>query len=116
MQIASDEEDESLYHNLWRAALAGHAAQRHFAGRSIRFAGSVQDYRQAFDVADYVCGSPEESQALVKWLAVRAKLLVASPHNAAAVEAVASDLLKHKRLPAKAVRELYRRCGRPPAG
>ena len=106
---------ERLAHREIVVALAGQAAQCHFCGQPEEPGGAGQDYSSAFGLADRICSSAEETEALVKWLEVRAKMLIQHPRNADAIKTVAAALLEHKRLSATAVRKLFRQAYLPPA-
>lgn len=56
-------------------ALAGHEAERRFAGRANN-AGARGDYDHAMDLALRVCGTEDSATAFLAWLGVRTRELV----------------------------------------
>ncbi len=89
-------------------ALAGWAAEAKLNPRRRRSAIADTDWHYAYDLADYVVGSIEELEAYGNWLWIRTKQLIALPHYWAAIEALAAELMTHKRLGEKRVREVIK--------
>ena len=88
---------------------AGQEAERRYSGRVVPGRASQhyqQDYQTAVNVADYAAGG-DETGPFCEWLRVRAKGLVTRVHWPL-VEAVASELVKHRQLTARQIREVIR--------
>lgn len=76
------------------ATFAGTEAEKRYTGR-YNHVGADSDYHHAVELADYLVGSNEECEALLRWLMVRTRALVAQPHVWAMIEALAAALLEH---------------------
>ncbi|HEX5158879.1 MAG TPA: hypothetical protein VFW17_16845 [Ktedonobacterales bacterium] len=79
------------------AALAGAAAERHYCGGEAQVDNEV-DRRVAIEYADCLNGGPEETDAYLAWLLLRAEGVVASPRATAAIPALAAALLDRRTL------------------
>ena len=88
--------------------MAGWAVEAKLNPRRKGIATGSNDSRHATDLADYVVGSAEELEAYSNWLWIRTKQLIALPHYWAAIEVLAADLVTHKRLGEKRVREVIK--------
>lgn len=86
--------------------LAGWAVEARLNPRRRGIATGSNDLRHASDLASYVVGSAEELEAYSNWLWIRTKLLIALPYHWAAIEALAGELVTHKRLGERRVREV----------
>lgn len=91
-------------------SLAGWAAEARLDASARREASYLgdDDWHKAYDLATYVTGSPEEMEAYVNWLWVRAKYMIALPPQWAAVKGLASDLLERRRIGGRRVREVIK--------
>jgi hypothetical protein len=87
--------------------LAGAQAEELLAGERDP-AGASDDYHQAVQLASYLTGSTEETEAYLAWLGIRARNLVRVPVWAAAIEAVAGELLTAQTLSGRRVRAIIR--------
>ena len=87
-------------------AMAGWAVEKKLHPKRKGIATESNDLQHAADLASYVVGSTEELEAYLDWLWIRAKQLIALPHYWAAIEALAAELVTHKRLGEKRVREV----------
>ncbi len=76
-------------------SFAGGIAAKKYTGRFNRF-GAGEDHRQAVKLADCVTGSPEETEAYIKWLWIRTDTFVEV--NWKIIELVAAELLAKKTL------------------
>lgn len=85
---------EMRAHRYIMVCLAGAAATAVHAERQT-WNGADGDIRQAYDLADRLTGSPEESRALVAWLWTRTRLRTARPQTWSGVEGIAQALLSH---------------------
>ena len=87
-------------------AMAGWAVEAKLNPRRRGIATGSNDLQHASDLASYVVGSAEELEAYSNWLWIRTKQLIALPHYWAAIEALAGELVTHKRLGERRVREV----------
>jgi hypothetical protein len=84
--------------------LAGHAAERRFAGRA-NHAGSYRDRKTAIDLAStFVDYDPKVTIAFFRWISLRVDAVFESPHQWLFVKAVAAALLERQRLTYREVR------------
>jgi ATP-dependent Zn protease len=81
-------------------SLAGRIAERRHTGRRVR-GGWGKDYEQAVDLASRVTGGPEETSAMLRWLALATESLLAQRWSL--VEAVAQALLAQPTLTGREV-------------
>ena len=88
--------------------LAGWAVEVKLNPRRKRAFIADTDWHDAYDCASYVAGSGEETAAYVNWLWIRTKQLVALPHYWAAIEALAAELVAHRRIGERRVREVIK--------
>jgi hypothetical protein len=86
--------------------LAGGIAQAKFQGHR-RGLGTDQDFRCAYLLAEHMCDSDEESEALVAWLHERTRLLLNRPWHWRAVQDIARELLGHRELSGRAARRIF---------
>ena len=77
------------------SSLAGHASECIYRGRN-NWVGSATDRTHAFDLASYISGSFEETEAYVNWLWVRCRVKIKT--HWFRVTALADQLLKHHRI------------------
>lgn len=76
--------------------------------------GCYQDFYKIADMASYIQPEPDESGALIDSLWEETRKLLLAPENWAAVEALTAELLVHRRLGQKRVREIIKGAlGRP---
>ena len=71
--------------------------------------GADSDVRRVFDFADRILGNPEAAGAFFKMLWVSVRDCIAIPYNFRAVEALAGELLKCKRVTGREAREIIDR-------
>ena len=88
--------------------LAGYVAEKIFTGRR-GLTGAVDDFQRAFDYACFITGSVEETSAFVKWLLIRTENMLRLPHNWAAVQAIAGELIKVKKIGYNKARKIIRK-------
>jgi hypothetical protein len=86
--------------------LAGGVALQKFQGHRRRL-GDCQDQRGAVDLANHVCGDPDESLAFIAWLRERTRLLLNQPWHWRAVEDIARTLVEHKELTGRRARRIF---------
>lgn len=86
-------------------ALAGPLAGEKFSGATNETI-AANDWETVIGLAEYVCGSPEQTEAYVEWLRVRASDLIEHPLFCARVERVADALVRDKELSARELRDL----------
>jgi len=86
---------------------AGLAAGHYAEGRH-NWRGASSDIGDAVKLACHVCPDPEEAEAYIRWLLIRAKKMIAAPHVWPLVEALAQALVKHKRLNARRARQIVK--------
>jgi hypothetical protein len=89
-----------------RISFAGSIAQRKFKGRAPRRIASRDD-ASAVDMACRVCGSMKAAEHFVNWLYEETVRMLDQPFNWRFVEAVAAELLEHKRLTEQQVRAVF---------
>lgn len=94
---------EIRLHKHIMVALAGAAATAIHANYAT-WRGAGQDLINAAGLADYITGGPEETDALVRWLWIRARTKLEGPPTWAKVEAVAQALLAQEQLSGRAFR------------
>jgi hypothetical protein len=95
--------------------LAGGVALAKFQGNR-RDLGDDQDWRHAVYLADYVSSGVggyvgddgEATVAYLRWLQVRAKILLSLPWHWRAVEEIAQSLVERKELSGREARRIYR--------
>jgi hypothetical protein len=87
-------------------SLSGIEAQRRYRPSSVRNYHASQDYHNAADIIGYFCESPEELDAYLRLLHIRAKALIQSPAIWGSVERVAAALLERNRLTGADLRSL----------
>ncbi len=89
------------------AALAGHAAERRFMRRS-NWPQSSHDLALAANIALYMAGSSEAASAYVNWLRYKADGLIGNPGWWSVIEALASELLRRRRMSSRQARTIIR--------
>ena len=86
---------------------AGKAVEFILTKKSNKIVGS--DDQNAWDLACYYCGGPEETEAFLKWMWERTINWVQNPDfHWDAVEALAQELLKKSRLTSKEARQIIK--------
>ena len=88
-------------------ALAGGAAEAKLAGR-YNAVGSEHDRQGATRLATYLVANEHELDAYVNWLWQRARAMFDDPLTWVAVEALAAELLVHKRIGARRARQIIK--------
>jgi hypothetical protein len=84
---------------------AGAIAETHYAGDSEGgWARARSDRERMYDLAGLVCRSSDEADAYVGWLTVRTRRVVTGEISWRIIEAVATALLHHGALSARAIR------------
>jgi hypothetical protein len=86
---------------------AGGLAEARWKGHRRRL-GTGEDYRQAVEWADCICGSMEETAAFLGWLHVRARQLVDNPVDWFLIRRFASVLVEEKTVNGRRAREVFR--------
>ncbi len=86
---------------------AGDAAESLLTGRH-NWLGARQDMENAHRMAGYLCGSPEEETAYVRWLWIRTQNLLRHHVHWRAVEVLAAALIEQKRIGQKEARVIIR--------
>jgi hypothetical protein len=85
--------------------LAGEIAETHYAGDADGSrARAESDRTRIYDLAGLVCRSSDEMDAYVEWLSVRTRRVVTGEISWLVIEAVATALLHHGTLSARAIR------------
>ena len=92
--------------------LAGYVAEKIFTGKR----AADDDFQIAFENACIITGSAEEASAFLKWLLIRTENMVRLPHNWAAVQALAEELLKVKKIGYHRARKIIREALRKKGG
>ena len=88
---------------------AGSMAEAKYRGEEPEYgAECADDWKSAMDLASYACGSPEEEEAYVNWLFVRAKNMFNVPHIWQMVEGLAKELLVRKKIGYQTSREIMK--------
>ena len=95
--------------------LAGYVAEKIFTGRR-GLTEAVDDFQIAFDYASILTGGAEETSAFVKWLLIRTENMLRTPQNWAAVQALAEELLKVKKIKYHRARKIIREAQRKKEG
>jgi len=88
-------------------SLAGGISTLILTGKPDR-TGSYADLDNALDLASDVCGSKDECDAYVNWLSVRCEVMMRSPSNWYAVEALAQELFKTEKISYRKAREIIK--------
>jgi hypothetical protein len=88
--------------------LAGPESERRYLGDEAAEAGAALDYRNALTYGERISCEPDELSAYMEWLRLRAVNLLRIPWNWLAVERVAAELLKHKVVRSKRIRQFVR--------
>jgi hypothetical protein len=88
--------------------LAGIEAQRTYRPSSVRNYHASHDYKHAVEVIEYFSESPEELDAYLRLLHIRAKNLIQVPAIWESIERVAAALLERKQLSRTALHSLIR--------
>ena len=91
--------------------LAGRVAQGLAARGRVKIEGSEDDFKKAYQLAGYLCGSDDEVDVLMDLLNIRARNELRQDFNWSKVEALARELLARKRLNYDEVRGLYQQPG-----
>lgn len=85
--------------------LAGEIAETHYAGDAEGGRARAQsDRERVYDLAGLVCRSSEEMDVYIAWLTVRTRRTVTGEISWLVIEAVATALLHHGTLSARAIR------------
>jgi Peptidase family M41 len=95
--IYSDNKTKARVEQAIVMLFAGAAAENKLAGKRNR-AGEDDDFQKAVNLAASQCGSDEEVGAYLNWLWVRTRVLLDLPWLWAAVEALAQELLKYRKV------------------
>lgn len=86
--------------------LAGPEAEAIHRGSHSWLPGHEGDTRHVVNMAGYVTGTVEETEAYLNWLTVRTQTMLNQPILWAAVHALALELLEHGELGTRSVREI----------
>lgn len=87
---------------------AGEAAGAIWRGRH-NWRSSRADFQSVTELTGRVCNTPDEEEAFARWLAIRARDMIACPMNWEQVKAVAKALLDKQHLSSRQVRQIIRR-------
>ena len=88
------------------ASLAGPEAEAIHHGSHEWLPGHESDTRHAIDLARYVNGTVEETEAYLDWLTIRTRSMLGQPILWAAVHALALELLAQGELGTQSIREI----------
>ncbi len=88
------------------ASLAGPEAEAIHHGSHEWLPGHEGDTRHAIDLAGYVTGDVEETEAYLNWLTIRTRSMLGQPILWAAVHTLALELLAHGELGTQSIREI----------
>ena len=86
---------------------AGGIAERKLTGGK-RLKGAHVDLSHAIDLLDRLTGGTRETEAYGNWLFIRAEYLVMHPWNWTAIEALAAELMEHKRIGYRRARQIIK--------
>lgn len=95
----------SLIEREIKICFAGFEAEKKFRGKG-NWKGAMRDFHECAQLASSVNGSSEQTGAFLKWLRIQTKDVVSYPYVWEEIEKVAKELLIHKELSYKKVREI----------
>jgi hypothetical protein len=98
LEFGSSDRTKLKAERLAQVCLSGMAAQRRYRPSSVPSWHPTGDYRQAHDLISSISGSPEETQAYLNLILVRASMMFDDPYRWRCVEAVAAGLIEKKTL------------------
>jgi peptidase M41-like protein len=83
--------------NAIKSSLAGTYAEKLFTGRWDHH-GATVDYHQAYELAEFIAGSPDAVIPYMSWMEVCTADLVCTSRHWATIQALAAELLRRTRL------------------
>jgi ATP-dependent Zn protease len=106
--IKTDLRTRARIENHARVSLAGVIAEARATGRRRNWRGAHTDLRNACDLVSYLTVSAEHLNVYLRLLWIETEGMLATPHHWKAVEALAADLVKRRRMNGTEVKEVLR--------